>query len=223
MRAIRTFVAFSVCAVLAAGGASIADGPELNVGPWRAGLHYKLLPPRTTPDAPADKVLVNEAFWYGCGHCFALDPVLEAWDAQNAAYIEFVRVPVIWGPMHHQHAKLFYTLQALDRPELHAAVFDAIHKEHQPLADPDEIKAREMHFRFLSSHGITRERFDAAYDSMPVLTAVRRAAAFTRDHQVANVPTIFIAGKFSTGVSEAGGPEKLIALIDDLAANEKGR
>jgi thiol:disulfide interchange protein DsbA len=222
MRIIKTIFALAVCASIAACAPASADGPEA-VGPWRAGLHYKQLPEPTTPAVPAGKVQVSEVFWYGCGHCFALDPVLEAWDAQKASYIDFVRVPVIWGPMHRQHARLFYILKALKRPELHAAVFDAIHKEHQPLADRDEMKAREMHFTFLNAHGITREQFDATYDSMPVLNDLRRAAEITQNYRVANVPTIFIAGKYSTGVSEAGGADKLLSLIDDLAASEKNR
>jgi thiol:disulfide interchange protein DsbA len=221
MHVMKTVFALTVCAVLAA-GAVLAEDTKAE-GPWKAGVHYKLLTAPTTPAVSSGRVQVSEVFWYGCGHCYALDPVLEAWDAKNPAYIEFVRVPVIWGPMHRQHAKLYYTLQALGRPELHAAVFDAIHKEHQLLADRDELKAREMHFAFLSTHGITREKFDAAYDSMPVLNDVRRAAAYTHNHQVANVPAIVIAGKYSTGVSEAGGADKLIALIDHLAASEKNR
>lgn len=221
MSAIKTFFALTVCVLLGASEAALAKGPETPSGPWRVGQHYKLLPQPTTPAAPTEKVQVLEVFWYGCGHCYALDPVLETWDSKNAPYVDFVRVPVIWGPMHRQHAKLFYTLQALGRSELHGAVFDAIHKENQPLADRDEVKAREMHFTFLSAHGVTREQFDASYDSMPVLNDVRRAAAITQNYQVANVPTIFIAGKYSTGVSEAGGADKLLSLIDDLAASEK--
>ena len=39
-------------------------------------------------------------------------------------------VPVTWGPVHQLHAKLFYTIEALDIGEVgHTAVFQAIHKE----------------------------------------------------------------------------------------------
>lgn len=221
MRNSKTFFALVACALLA-GGAALAEDSKV-AGPWRAGQHYKQMPLPPSPETPTAKVQVSEVFWYGCGHCYALDPVLEAWNAKKAPYIDFVRVPVIWGPLHWQHGKLFYTLQALGRPELHAAVFDAIHKEHQPLADRDEVKAREMHFAFLSGHGVTREKFDATYDSMPVMTNLRRAASITENYQVANVPVIFIAGRYSTSVAEAGDTDKLIRLINDLAASEKNR
>ena len=77
---------------------------------------------------------MNEVFWYGCGHCYALDPTLENWRETKAKYIDFQRIPVIWGPPHRQHAKLFYTLQALGRGDLHAKVFDAIHRDGNMLA-----------------------------------------------------------------------------------------
>ena len=221
MRANKPFAAFTIGLMLiGANGFALAAG---QIGQWRAGVNYNLLAAPQAPTVPSGKVEVSEVFWYGCGHCYTLDPVLDDWKSKKAPYIEFVRVPVIWGPLHQQHAKLYYTLMALGKPELHAKVFDAIHKEHQALADRDELKAREMHFAFLSRHGVTRERFDASYDSMTVMTNVRRAAALTQNYQVGNVPMIFVNGKYSTGVSEAGGVQQLLSLMNDLAASEKNR
>jgi protein dithiol oxidoreductase (disulfide-forming) len=172
---------------------------------------------------PEGKVEVSEVFWYGCGHCYALDPVLEEWRAKKAPYVEFARVPVVWGPMHRQHAKLFYTMQALRKPELHVKIFEAIHQEGQPLADRDEMKARELAYAFFSAHGVTRAQFDAAYDSMSVSMNVQKAERLTQELAVASVPVVFIHGKYATGVTEAGGANQLLALVDDLAAREKNR
>lgn len=219
MRAAR-FAAVTV-ALIAAAGTAFAAG---QVGKWREGVHYQLLPqPPQAPQRAGDTVRVHEIFWYGCGHCYALDPVLEAWDAEKADYIEFVRLPVIWGPMHRQHAKLFYTLKALGKLDLHPKVFDAIHKEHLPLADNNEATAREMHFGFLKRHGVTRAEFDAAYDSQAVADDLELAERVTLAYRVDSVPTIFVNRRYSAGVTVAGGPEQLIELINDLAASEKNR
>src|SRR6266852_5061427 len=61
------------------------------------------------------KVEVVEVFWLGCPHCYALEPFIQTWLKTKPAYIDFVRVPVMWGPVHRAHARLFYTLQALNR------------------------------------------------------------------------------------------------------------
>lgn len=200
-----------------------ARSPESALEKWHAGTHYKFAPAPQPPSVGAGKVEVNEVFWYGCGHCYALDPALESWKASKAPYVEFVRIPVIWGEVHRQHAKLFYTLQALHRPELHTKVFDAIHKLGMALSARDEAEARALHFGFLSGEGVTKKEFDAAYDSMSVATDLARAEEFTRKFEVGSVPLMVVNRKYITSVSDAGSEAKMISLVNDLAASEKAR
>jgi len=129
----------------------------------------------------------------------------------------------MWGPAHAQHAKLFYTLHALKRDDLHPKVFAAIHEGGQMLASPDEVATRELHQKFLADNGVSAKDFNAAYDSMSVATQLKRAENLTRAYQVASVPIIIVNGKYSTGVNPAGGIPQLLNLINDLAASEKGR
>ena len=193
------------------------------IGDWRAGTNYTLLTMPQPPNAGAGKIEVDEVFWYGCGHCYALDPALETWKANKPAFIEFVRIPVVWGPTHRQHAKLFYTIQALGRADLHTKIFDAIHRDGKALAAQRDEDARALQMEFLKDHGVTEKDFNAAYDSMSVETNVRRAQQLTQQYAVASVPLIIVNGKYSTGVGPAGGPSQLLTLINDLAASEKGR
>jgi thiol:disulfide interchange protein DsbA len=190
---------------------------------WQPGTNYTQLESPQATTAAKGKVEVLEIFWYGCGHCFALDPSLESWKAGKPDYVEFTRVPVMWGPAHAQHAKLFYTLHALKRDDLHAKVFAAIHEGGQMLAAPDEVNARAMHQKFFTDNGVSLKDFNAAYDSMSVATQLKRAENLTRAYQVASVPIIIVNGKYSTGVNLAGGTPQLLNLINDLAASEKGR
>jgi thiol:disulfide interchange protein DsbA len=215
----RAFIAFAAisCAALFTVTASAA------VDQWQAGVNYRLLEKPQAPTVKSGKVEVIEVFWYGCSHCAALDPTLEKWNTAKAKYIEFVRVPVIWGSVHRQHAKLYYTLQALQRPDLHAKAFEVIHHEGIPLSSQDEVKARDMQLAFVKRFGVTEEQFNAAYDSMTVAMNVRRAETLTGELRVDNVPLLFVHGKYVTSVSEAGGETQLIALINSLAAGENKR
>ena len=193
------------------------------LGRWQAGTNYQLLPAPQPTTVTNGKVEIDEVFWYGCGHCYALDPTLEGWKTSKPPYVEFIRIPVIWGQAQRQHAKLYYTLQALHRPELHTKVFDAIHQQGMPLAARDDLEARAMQLAFLVTQGVTEKDFNAAYDSMTVATNMGRAEDLTKKYNVANVPTMIVNGKYSTSLSEAGSPEQLISLINDLAASEKTR
>src|SRR5262245_51985522 len=190
---------------------------------WRAGVNYTVLGRPQPTSVAKDKVEVNEVFWYGCSHCYALDPALESWKLKKAPFIEFVRIPVIWGNTQAQHAKLFYTLQKLGRNDPHSKVFDAIHKGGKPLAAQDDAQAREMQASFLKENGVTQQQFDAAYDSAEVKANVERAYDLTGQYEVASVPTMIVNGTYSTDVSQAGGTNQLLALINDLAAREKRR
>jgi protein dithiol oxidoreductase (disulfide-forming) len=212
----RAFLALAAasCACMMARAAQGADS-------WRPGQHYMLVENQQAPSV-VGKVEINEFFWYACGHCYSLDPVLEDWNGRKAAYIQFVRTPVVWGgPGERQFAKLYYTLLALRRPELHAKVFAAIHQQGVVLTGPDDTKVRARHADFLSAFGIAPAQFDAAYDSMMVAVNVQRAEKATMDLKVANVPTLVINGKFATRVDLAGGEAQLLSLLDDLAAGEK--
>jgi thiol:disulfide interchange protein DsbA len=200
-----------------------AAAAEAALAKWRVGTNYAVLERPQPPQAAKGKVVVNEVFWYGCGHCYALDPTLEEWDAKNAAYIEFARIPVVWGPPHKQHARLFYVLEQLERPDLHVKVFESIHRSQQLLASPVEADARALQLEFVKQHGVTESQFNAAYDSPAVTAQVEAAERATGRFAVASVPLIVVNGKYTTGVTQAGGTNELISLMDDLAASEQSR
>ena len=71
------------------------------------GVHYLKLAQRAPVSAAAGKIEVVEFFWYGCPHCNALEPALEAWIQRLPADVAFRRVPVGFSATHETHQKLF--------------------------------------------------------------------------------------------------------------------
>jgi thiol:disulfide interchange protein DsbA len=214
------FIASLLAAALAA---SAATPTPTTTSQWRAGLNYTVLGYPPEQRVPKGKVEVNEVFWYGCSHCFALDPTLESWNKTKPAFIEFSRIPVTWGPSHVQHARLFYTLQKLGRGDLHPKIFEAIHQAGKPLAASTDQEARALQLAFLKDNGVTEQQFNQAYDSPEVQANVEIAQDLTGRYEVASVPTMIVGGTYSTTVSQAGGESQLLALINDLAAREQRR
>lgn len=191
-------------------------------GRWKAGTNYRPLVPAQPTGAPPGKVEVAEVFWYGCGHCYALEPFLQSWDKNKPAYIEYVKVPVIWGPVHRAHARLFYTLKALGREkDLTPKVFDEIHRRGNMLAANDEAQTRALQLALAKANGISEDDFVKAYDGFSVNTWLQQAERLTRAYRVEGVPLVVVNGKYVTDVGMAGGHSELLALIDDLAAAEK--
>jgi protein dithiol oxidoreductase (disulfide-forming) len=203
--------------------AQLPADQQLPSGKWRPGVNYRPIVPAQPTNAVGGKVEVVEVFWYGCGHCYALEPYIESWMKNKPENIQFVRVPVMWGPGHRAHARLFYTLQALGRSDLDQKVFDSIHNRRNMLLANDEKATRKLHEDFAKANGISAADFSKAYDSFTVSSNLQRAEQLTERYQVAGVPYVVIAGKYATDVGMAGGQSALLQLINDLAASEKRR
>jgi len=200
--------------------AALPSQQQLPDGRWKAGVNYDpIVPSQPTSVAPG-KIEVLEVFWYACPHCYALEPYLASFRQTKPDYVEFVRVPVMWGPVHRAHARLFYTLEALGHKELHAKVFDTMNLEHNLLVGSDEATTLNLQLEFAKANGIDPEAFRKAYNSFTVATNLQRAEELMRRYQVESVPFIVVNGKYATDVGKAGSQENLIALINDLCAFE---
>jgi|SRR5579872_4094964 len=200
--------------------AQMPANQQLPGGKWKAGVNYDALVPSQPTSAGPGKVEVVEVFWLGCPHCAALEPYIQSWLKNKPNYVEFIRVPVMWGPVHRAHAHLFYTLAALNHPELVEQVFDAIQNQHQMLVGPSEEETLKAQQAFAKANGISPEDYAKSYNSFSVNSNLQRAEQLTQRYHVEGVPLIVIDGKYTTDVSKAGSPSQLIALVDDLAAAE---
>jgi thiol:disulfide interchange protein DsbA len=203
--------------------AKLPAAAQLPAGKWVAGTNYTVLSPAQPTDAPAGQVEVLEVFWYGCPHCYALDPYLQSWQQSKPGYIDFVRVPIMWADEHRAHARLFYTLQALGKlDQLHSRVFDEIHQHNDLLYVAGNANATlQAQEKFAEANGISGKDFEAAYNSFGVQTDLQKADALDQRYRIDAVPTIIIDGKYETDVGMAGGEQQLVQLINDLAASEK--
>ena len=196
---------------------------QLPAGKWVAGVNYRPLVPAQPTDAAPGKVEVVEVFWYGCPHCYALDPFIESWRKTKPAYIEFKRVPVTWQAVHQSHAKLFYTLQALGKEEaLHAAVFAEMHdKKNYMYMQGDDKETLHAQVAFAKAHGISEADFTNAYNSFTVQTDMAKADDLVHRYHVDGVPLLVINGKYVTDVNMAGSQANVMNIVNDLAASEK--
>lgn len=198
---------------------------QLPSGKWVAGVNYRPLVPAQPTDAPPGKVEVVEVFWYGCPHCYALDPYIESWRKSKPAWIEFHRVPVTWQPVHQSHARLFYTFEALGKEDaVHNAVFAEMHdKKNYMYMQGDEKETLASQAAFAKAHGISESDFTAAWNSFTVQTDMQKADELVRRYHVDGVPLLVVNGKYVTDVNMAGSPDKVMKIVDDLATSEKPR
>ena len=185
---------------------------------FKEGTNYQKLVPAQPTSVGPDKVEVVEVFWYGCGHCYALDPALETWEAKNKpGFVEFVRVPAMWNDTLRIHARVFYTAELLGKlDELHTPIFREIHNKNNMLNTVEKITA------FFKEHGVSSDEFQKAFSSFAVESKLQRADFLNRRYRIDSVPAIIVNGKYKTDVGTAGGEPQLLQLIGELAASENG-
>jgi len=203
--------------------AAMPEKAQLPGGKWKAGVNYKPIVPAQPTSVEPGQVEVLEVMWLGCPHCAHLEPSIDAWRKKKPAYVKFVQEHVMWGPAHRAHAKLYYTLEALNRDDLIQKAFDEIHQRGNVLVDADEAKTLQMQLAFAKANGISETDFKREYNGFGVSSHLQRAEEIMRRYQIDTVPRIIINGKYETDVEMAGGPDQLMALINDLAAAEKSR
>jgi protein dithiol oxidoreductase (disulfide-forming) len=200
--------------------AALPADAQLPSGRWKAGVNYDPVVPAQPTSVEAGKVEVIEVLWLGCPHCYELEPYVRAWLKTKPAWIEFVRVPVMWQEPHRAHARLFYTLKALGRPDLIDKAFDTIQQQHNPLIGDSDQESLKIAQAWAAQQGISAQDFANAFNSFSVNSDLQRAEELTTRYRVQFVPTFIINGKYTTDVAKAGGPAQIIQLVNDLAAYE---
>ncbi|HLJ39353.1 MAG TPA: thiol:disulfide interchange protein DsbA/DsbL [Steroidobacteraceae bacterium] len=200
--------------------ATLPPDAQLPSGRWKPGVNYDPKVPAQPTSVEPGKVEVLEVMWLGCPHCYALEPYIRAWLKSKPAWIEFVRVPVIWGPPQRGHARLFYTLEALGRADLIEKAFDTIQQQRNPLIGNSDEESLKMQQTWVAQYGISATDYANAFNSFTVNSDLQRAEEITNRYAVQNVPLFVINGKYTTDVAKAGGASQLIQLINDLAAYE---
>ena len=154
------------------------------------GKDYRVINPPQPTDS-GKRVEVLEFFWYGCPHCYALQPPLRAWLRQKPADVDFKRVPAVfdnsWVPL----TWAYYSLDAMGVVDkLHYDVFAAIHEQKLRLSDSAVL------FDWVAKNGVDRQKFADTYNSFGVKNRGARSIEMTRNYDIPGTPALTVDGKY---------------------------
>jgi len=174
---------------------------------------------KTAQIIPTDtpkKIEVTEIFWYGCIHCYHMDPILDAWVKKLPADVVFKRMPGLpqpaWAPM----AKAFYAMEDLKlSAKLHTPLFDGIHKE-KSLNPTDEVAAIDW---MTKKSGLDKQKIEDAFKSFSMNNKLNRAAQTFRASGATGVPSLIIDGQYITSSTMAGSNEEALKTADYIIGN----
>lgn len=190
--------------------------PNLPVD-YQEGVHYRrldIIADAAVSDGPME---VIEFFWYGCRHCFDFETRLTTWTHEDIQeHVRLVRIPATWHPTIHAQARAFFVAETLGLlPDMHATIFDAIHRHGQTLSSEDELAA------LFVKNGVARDEFHSTFNSTIVDARMEQAAALARRYSVTRIPTVVVNRRYLSSSVMAGGVNHLIAIVDELVARER--
>ena len=175
------------------------------------GVHYAAVKTRQ-PTRDRKQVEVAEFFAYGCSHCFAFEPALDAWQKALPRDVLFRRLPVAFqqGPA-QLHQQLYFAIEALGQVEqLHRKVFEAIHVRHEHLQTLLEVES------FLDKAGADRARIVAAMASFAVTSKAKQANDLAVGYGIEGTPTLGVDGRWITDGGMAGTNPRSLAVATYL-------
>ncbi len=187
-------------------------------GSYEEGKQYEIIPGTTKP-TPGTKIEVTEFFWYGCGHCFAFEPILEPWAKKLPDTVKFTRSPAMWPQrrpglpedLMSLHAKLYYTaLATTNLPKLHPIFFEALQKQGKQMIDPKEIG------EVVTAAGLDGAKFIATMNSFAVQSQVTQADARQRMAKISGTPELVVGGYYKVSAGKAGGQKEMLEVVDFL-------
>jgi thiol:disulfide interchange protein DsbA len=161
----------------------------------RGGQFLELNPPQ--PVESANKIEVLEFFWYGCIHCYNLEPKIETWLKTLPKDVEFRRVPAVFNDRWAHDAAIFYSFEALGLlDKLHRPFFDAIHRDRLRTDKWPELSG------WLEKQGVDPKKFEAIAKSFGVQSKTKRAVRMTSGYRIDGTPAMAVHGRYTVGSSE---------------------
>ncbi len=177
-------------------------------------------PPRATD--VRDRIEVTEFFWYGCSHCFHLEPELQKWLKRLPKDVVFRRVPAVFPGRDGKPgqwasgAALYYSLDAMGYGEkLHGDIFNAIQVQRADL-----LSEKGM-VDWLGRKGVDTKAFTATYQSFAVRSKVLRSMQLSQAYGLDGVPALTVDGRY-----RAIAGEDMLAVTDaliDKARKDRGK
>ena len=157
------------------------------------------------------KIEVLEFFWYGCIHCYNLEPVVEKWEKTLPKDVQFRRVPAIFNDRWAVDASIFYAFEAMGLlDKLHQPFFDAIHRDRLRSDSLQQLN------EWLQKQGVDPKKFETTLKSFGVQSKTRRAAQLTAAYQIDGTPAMAVHGRYTVSTEQGRTREGIFETVDYL-------
>ncbi|TGG91525.1 thiol:disulfide interchange protein DsbA/DsbL [Natronospirillum operosum] len=182
------------------------------------GVHYRTLSSPVNVSIPRDKDgIIHEFFWYGCIHCYNLEPAVIEFKNDLPDNLAFEEVPATFSEVHELHGRAFYAWQFLNLPEdTHQALYDEI------FVNNNDLRSERALADFFAERGVDAEDFRKMMNSFSVQTKIRVAQNLTAGAQVRGTPSVMVNGRYmiESGMPGVSSNEEMLRIARELALEQ---
>ena len=175
------------------------------------GGKFSELKPTQPVSVEGNKIEVIEFFWYGCPHCYNLEPLIETWVKKLPPDVQFRRVPAVFNPRWEHDAEIFYTFDALGvLDKVHKPFFEAIHRDGLRTDNPEALA------QWLQRNGIDPKKFNDTMRSFTVKSRTGRAKQMSVAYGIDGTPAMAVQGKYTVSAEQGGSREGMLQTVSQL-------
>ena len=159
-------------------------------------------------------VEVVEFFWYGCPHCAIFEPAFAQWRVAQPQTVQIITLPISWNKAMVTHQRMYFTLEALNRLDLHDRVFRDVAAAKNSITTPESALA------WARKQGISPSTWRATFSSASVTRKMQFAQTQFERFGLTGVPAVIVDGRYQVLLS-ANTIETLDALVKQRLSNAK--
>lgn len=199
----------SLLLLIGAAGYLPAQSEKPDPATFKEGTEYFLLAeprPMLMPE-----IEVTAFFWYGCGSCYNLDPLLFDWAQKLPEDVRFTLLPMTDTPPLDVHARIFLTLEKMGLGrEAHQAVFDRFQIARRPINVPEQLPELADVLK------VNDEDLIKTYNSPEVSQEMEKMDKIMLSYNIQGVPSMVIDGRYVFDLGTAHGSSGYFGLADRL-------
>jgi thiol:disulfide interchange protein DsbA len=154
---------------------------------------YKLLKaPLPSAELGATEPYVVEFFWFGCPHCYSLEPLIKTFRQDNQG-IQFITIPAAPNPRWEVEARIYYAMEILGIRDSH---YDRVFQLYADLRNEKRYPTLDEVAGLFGDAGVTREALEQQMNSPAVSTQIERSKRLFDQAELTGVPSLIVNGKY---------------------------
>jgi thiol:disulfide interchange protein DsbA len=163
---------------------------------------YKLLKaPLPSAELSATEPYVVEFFWFGCPHCYSLEPLVKAFRKNNQD-IQFITIPAAPNQRWEIEARIYYAMEALGIRDSH---YDRVFQLYADSRNEKRYPTLDEVAGLFGDAGVTREALEQQMNSPAVSTQIERSKRLFDQAELTGVPSLIVNGKYQLDFAKLDG------------------